>query len=517
MSNESRENKPERIIMLMPKFAISMVIFLVVVPGQPSAAKKVFQNEISVQTTKVPIKESDINNYEISIEEPTRQKCPYDAHHPGEPANENAISNDEPNNQVEEHSDDVESMKWQLFASPVKMDDDLFSPIKQHLSPEEEPNRADLEPMNDDIRRNYGYELVNHKFRQNSGSKQHDHNNNNDLNNNWWTWRNTISYFPSGQAHLRKHWKAPPVPVPKDYSLEFKQPHFIRWPQKKDPPLAGAHPTTIAPVLNEGGSVNKYSLPVVTLQKPQSIEKTSDESSQLPVGRQKSINTVKGENLNEIDQQDQLHLREPIMMMHIDEQSIGLNQQQTEMIAKEISRSQVMEAPAAPPDAASILVPSLNEQRVKDSLLKAADLARQLSMTTAQPEVRVESSLQASTSRPSLYLVPPRLPENRTLEVSSGASSGSDSSDTERQLYPSSDGFDFQPISANNKSLEAGENWRYEGNFVADPSRMDPIFLGFGHSQKNDPINGNGRTQARLSCQFGDGFSSSNMSISVSS
>lgn len=513
MLYESSKSEQNYDIMLMPRLAPSMILFTITLCGQSVAPKKVFHYEKSQPTTS-PSKESHYNE-ELHIEKPPTPKCLYDTQQQaGETAQDDAIARDEHKQAIEEQPNDVESMKWQLISSPVKMDGDLFASMR-HFSAEE-PHQDEPDP-DIESKKDFGYELVNHKFRADfGGGSQHQDRSNHrkpmdDLDDNWWAWRNSISYFPSGQAHLRKHWKTSPV---MGHHHRHKS-HFGGWLANKDSPSAVNSP----PQVSKAKEVDAKQHPqTVTSTKDQKTERIIEEPISPPLNTLPAINHAKNENINELDQQDQLHLREPVMMMNIDEQSISVNQQQQEtMVGKEADQRQVTD-PTAAPDAISMLVPSMNEQRVRESLLKAADIARQLTSTTIQPDgaVRTRSGL-ASTNRPSV------VSGTRGADSDSETRSSStlDSSDNERQFWSPSDqlnGFDY-PIPPQNRTQQPAtrvQNWQLENNSVSESSRLDPIFLGFGQVQKNEPISRSGRTQARLSCQFGDGSSSSNMSISVS-
>lgn len=162
--------------------------------------------------------------------------------------------------------------------------------------------------------------------------------------------------------------------------------------------------------------------------------------------------------ISEIDQQNSQHYREPILMYTMEQDKLAELRTRPLNSIENVKIEDDFDESSQPDD---LVVGSASAERARNSLLKAADVARQLAGLPA-----------SSTRRP----IPLSEPANPRLTTNSP------------------------------------ENQR--SSLFGSTTQMVPKFLGFGQLQRIEPFGGNGRTQARLSCQFGNEGPQSNVTIS---
>jgi len=302
-----------------------------------------------------------------------------------------------------------------------------------------------------------------------------------DQRNNWWSLKNVISYFPSGQQQLKRRQQRP----------------VGGFDGKSD-----SHGDTSS-VKSEQQIPTTPEIPQVSkIMSSKGI--LSDSIVESPII---SIVSSKTEDGTELEQQERMQSRDPISM-YADDQTLKAQQpienrndqwqiSQPESASRGLDISQ--ETTKSPSD------------RVRESLLQTAKAARNLGWTGANssgPSGPIGDARDGSSqSEPDLTVS-----TNSDLgsDISARSAPTLGLSTNPRQPEPTFDeSAQHRPAVSSNVSLQERQ-WSDETAL----SPKVPVFLGFGQLQRNEPFNGNGRTQARLSCQFGEP-AARNMSISV--
>lgn len=293
------------------------------------------------------------------------------------------------------------------------------------------------------------------------------------------------SYFPAGQNVLEKHKPVTTYQNIIDSSVKQQQEHEVTLEPQKG---------------------TKFD----SIKQQQEVlgDKGFDRSSVKDV----QLNQVmipsevkKHDGSNELDQQDQAKWTEPIMLHSVDEQLVKTQQASTE---ENVGQSHDKHERSWS-DQAEVSEPS-NSQNARNSLLKAADVARRLNGRYQSPaNVSLGSGSNQSSGfefdNPSGAEMPADFAvttarsetENRNLNLQ-----------TEPDLSSTNNYNETKPATTRSPATES--NWE---NILNDGSNTKPKYLGLGDYRKNEPLNG--RIQARLSCQFGDeSQSNNNMTIS---
>lgn len=189
-----------------------------------------------------------------------------------------------------------------------------------------------------------------------------------------------------------------------------------------------------------------------------------------------------GQDASEFEQQLKKYAA-PVAMY--DDSSFGEGKQQQQKQQQIEPADQQTKQLAGAAASSSMQRASIASQRARDSLLNAANIARSLASrpaNTTRPRFsRVPATSTTTTTTVPFIEAPPSLPQTTTT------------TETPRGVFEL-----IVPDSRSNPTLSA---------------RDEPRFLGFGQVQRIEPFNNNGRTQARLSCQFGDESMMSNMTI----
>lgn len=227
---------------------------------------------------------------------------------------------------------------------------------------------------------------------------------------------------------------------------------------------------------------------------------------------------IKHDKFSELEQQNHNRWMGPVML-HIEEQvlSSGNKNAQQELNGEVRKSDAVQETQSGSNEDkqeigfSSRIVDSEPpaSQRVRNSLLKAADIARQINARqTIANNTHFSSSARSNIARSDI---------SPTLRGSTSVNSTTNNEDVSYAIVPventspssvinsgqidpnnlSSDGTMVETTTA--QSLPPESSWE---NILSNESQQRPRFLGLGDIQKNEPLNG--RVQARLSCQFGD-------------
>lgn len=259
---------------------------------------------------------------------------------------------------------------------------------------------------------------------------------------------------------------------------------------------------------------------------------TSDKIQETKVKLTEMSN--KSDKSSELEQQDQNRWTEPIMIHDVEEQGITNNKDlRQEIVGEEQKQPEVMQEPqgnsksrqeVASPDRRSSEINHNSieppaSQRVRNSLLKAADIARHLdAQRNSQSRSNVSGSGVVRTGRHNLT---ERESNNSTEIINNGlvlspnpmiSTGNGNGFRNESEIGSSGSPFSnsIETTTTAQPSPPPESSWE---NLLLNNGEPRPKFLGFGDVQKNEPLNESGRIQARLSCQFGD-ESLRNMTIS---
>lgn len=298
-----------------------------------------------------------------------------------------------------------------------------------------------------------GYEMVNHRLTiadENEFKEDYqlavDH-----MKSNWNTWRSILSFFPSSKDILSKQRNAEhKIPV-KSNNLLLESP--------------------VAIFRQQNGSKNE--------------NKIQDGANIMEITVAPVVYTSE-DKVNELDQQFELtKYRQPISMYIMDDENLRLlhiaQNAGTDTNEVEIPGS-IMEIKETNSKSLPLEHDSFGEataERARNSLLKAAEVAKQLADRTTTTE--------------------------RPLSLANTTSGWSIESPINTRMMETLDIPQSRP--ANSNSADQRE---------VGAIQLKPKFLGFGQLQRIEPFNGNQRMQARLSCQFGlrDNVLPKNMTIS---
>lgn len=232
---------------------------------------------------------------------------------------------------------------------------------------------------------------------------------------------------------------------------------------------------------------------------------------------------IKHDKFSELDQQNHNRWMEPVML-HIEEQVLSsANKNAQQELNGEVRKSDAgrekTQSGGSNEDREEIgfsdrILDSEPpaSQRVRNSLLKAADIARQIGArqilannnntyssarsnmagSEISPPLREPTTINSTTTTT-------RNNEDVSYAIITENTSPSSVINVGGQIDPNnfSDRAIIETTTAN--SLPPESSWE---NILREDSQQRPRFLGFGDIQKNEPLNG--RVQARLSCQFGD-------------